>query len=124
MHPRCQSCEYIGKNGADLDKHRNDCHSEALLPCQNCQATFASQQDLKMHMSQYHNVVRSRVFSSRRISTSRPETPKAQSPSVFRPWSGSHNIFVEPANSNTCHDPQPNRPPFSNNATQSYQPKA
>ena len=113
MHPRCDACDFIGRNEADMLKHMNTIHRELMTICNICSYTCRTQDDLKKHLEYKHiDTFRTRVFSSRRQSTSNCMSNQIQTPSVFRPWS--QNIDRQEESTPAPH-PFPNSsvpPPF------------
>ena len=120
MHPRCNICPYIGKNEADMKRHHNTTHvQEETYPCNICNHSAPSKEELKAHFSAEHQQQKTRIFSSRRYSTSISRVTPRPSQDLFRPWSTSAPIEPGPSTTNTaqCNPGQTIPQPFAKQMT-------
>ena len=120
MHPRCNICPYIGKNEADMKRHHNTTHvQEETYPCNICNHSAPSKEELKAHFSAEHHQQKTRIFSSRRYSTSISRVTPRPSQDLFRPWSTSAPIEPGPSTTNTaqCNPGQTIPQPFAKQMT-------
>ena len=101
MHPRCNLCPYVGRNKTDMTKHQNITHVQETFPCNICNHSAPNKEELKAHFVADHHKQnqRTRIFSSRRYSSSIPRTSPLPSSNLFLPWSSS--VPMEPSSSTT-----------------------